>query len=349
MKDLSQIVQSLAVATDPFLLVDANSNVIWWNSAAISNFSIRKDAKELSLGEIFQEDMVREILACEHFAICPVRTLKINTNTLPLTALVTCLGSIDPDNDIFVIAFKPSAFLNQSLFHRGDSPSTLAHDLKNPLGAIFGYSDALIETPIGQGLHEKQKDILRRVRSTAARSIELVRNIQQLSQLHTPNSNQTRKSLAIDLNATVESVIHHTFRDNLDQPKVVVELNGKPLLVALDRIALDRVITNLYSNALKFTPLDGTIIIKTWSEHDRALQQNKACFSITNSKPIIPHDELSQLFQRHYRGSTSRGISGSGLGLFIVQQLVTNAGGAVTAESAQEQGTTFIVKLPKSQ
>lgn len=334
--DASQfILKLIEKSSDPVILADSNANIVWFNQSAGKLFCISKSCKVL--GDIFQGEMNREILGCEHFTAAEVRAIKMTNIQEKMTAIITCLAGEDPDDDTFLIVAKPSNVVKNAFADQEDSPSTLAHDLKNPLGAIFGYADAMLETPIGAGLKDKQRDIMSRVRSTAARSIELVRNIQHLSQL---NIGSSKRHGPLDLNAMVETVVHHTFRDNPHEPKVSTNLFPKPLPVSVDRIALDRVLTNLYSNALKFTPEIGSIVLKTFAK------DGKACFAITNSAPVIPKDEIDSLFARHYRGSTSRGISGSGLGLYIVKQIVQHCGGAIEVSSSSAEGTTFTVLLP---
>ena len=334
MTALIQIFQTLEASSDPLIVADSDSRITWSNEIARQQFFADKNVVEL--GDIFEGDIVQQILQCEHFACVPI--LKKNDKVPQSTAIVICLGTGDPDDETFLIFVKSSSVVSASSTDKDDSSAALAHDLKNPLGAIFGYADAILDTPVGSGMSDKQRDILVRIRSTAARSIELVRNLQHLSQLKS-NSN-IKPATPCDLNQVVESVIHHTWREDPTHPEVKQSLENTQMFVTIDRVQLDRILTNLYTNALKFTPLDGKITIKSWKE------SKLACLAITNSAPLLPPEELGTIFEKHVRGSTSKGVAGSGLGLYIVKQLVERAGGTISASSAPGVGTTFTLRLP---
>jgi signal transduction histidine kinase len=121
---------------------------------------------------------------------------------------------------------------------------------------------------------------------------------------------------------------------------LTVELAKASLPVRVERIQLERIISNLFTNALKYTPAEGTITIKTLSEGGRAI------FSINNDAPIIPAEELPYIFDRYKRGASSSGTTGSGLGLHIVKYLLEALKGSVRVRSNKEEGTTFVVSLP---
>lgn len=216
--------------------------------------------------------------------------------------------------------------------------ATIAHDLKNPLGAIFGYADTLLDTGLGKDLSKDQRDILMRIRDTAARSIELVVNYQHLVKF----GSLTHEGLLgqCDLNDALARVVEYQWREKPDSPDLQVVYSKDTPVVSLERVHVERIFTNLLSNALKFTPSRGTIKIKTYSEDQLAFTE------FFNSGSFIPESEYSLLFKRYGRASNAKNISGSGLGLFIVKRILDIAGGTISVQSEPHTGTTFKVGFP---
>ena len=215
----------------------------------------------------------------------------------------------------------------------------VAHDLKNPISAVFGYTDILLETPIGEGLTTVQRDIVMRMRDAALRTLDLVKNYAQLSSMEYEAIKPS--AFAVDINAMVDIVVHSTWRESKDGPKLSLNLSPFPLLLHVERVHLDRIFTNLLSNALKYTPKTGAIEVRTRGEGPMCVLE------VLNSGVHIPEVEQKKVFNRFTRGKNSIGTSGSGLGLFIVQTLVASLGGSVSLESsANNSFTLFTIKLP---
>jgi signal transduction histidine kinase len=108
----------------------------------------------------------------------------------------------------------------------------------------------------------------------------------------------------------------------------------------LDEKLLRQILSNLLSNALKYSPADSTV------QFNLSLLNNKAIFRVEDQGIGIPSEDLSRLFESFQRATNVGTIQGTGLGLAIVKQCVNLHGGEITVESKVNQGTTFTVKLP---
>ncbi|MCO6431726.1 MAG: hypothetical protein J5J00_12785 [Deltaproteobacteria bacterium] len=314
---------------DPLLLVDGNGAIVWSNRASVEQCGLSAGRM---IAEALTPSAVRAILSCSGASV--IETVQSGSD---LAAIVTAVCGNGASPHFLVILTRNQAGI-LSLREREEALAGVAHDLKNPLGAIFGYADALLDTAAGEGLNVKQRDILARIRSTSSRSIELIRNYQHLAQLDAlPQQSGTAKS---ELNSTIQSVLHYTWREDFERPKVEFKPGPQAIEVAIERLLLERVVANLYGNALKYTPPEGKIGITT------AVQNSMGVMEIHNSLSVIPPDEISTIFNRYVRGSTSKGTPGSGLGLYIVKEILKKAGGSVHASSSPEVGTTFSLKLP---
>jgi two-component system sensor histidine kinase BaeS len=121
-----------------------------------------------------------------------------------------------------------------------------------------------------------------------------------------------------------------------------LELELEPVKVEGDPGRLGQVVTNLLTNALKFTRSGGRV---TLAVHP---QGELARLSITDTGPGIPAEELPHVFERFWRGSRAAAVSGSGIGLAVVSELVRAHSGRVEVSSREREGTTFTVLLPRA-
>jgi signal transduction histidine kinase len=121
-----------------------------------------------------------------------------------------------------------------------------------------------------------------------------------------------------------------------------MECPGQGLLVDGDPEQLDRVLINLLSNAVKYTPSHGSVKLVAAQDDGCAL------LTVADTGMGIPERDQKSLFRRFFRASNAvdLAIPGSGLGLSIVQTVVSNHHGEVTLESAEGRGTTVTVRLP---
>ncbi|HCO89511.1 MAG TPA: histidine kinase, partial [Alphaproteobacteria bacterium] len=121
-----------------------------------------------------------------------------------------------------------------------------------------------------------------------------------------------------------------------------IMLDGLPATIRADRGAIDQIITNLLTNAVKYAPDNPEVTITGWREGDDIL------LSVQDHGLGISAADQQHLFTRFFRAETSTGIAGTGIGLNLVRQLVTMHGGSITVDSAVGQGSTFTVRLPVS-
>jgi signal transduction histidine kinase len=115
-----------------------------------------------------------------------------------------------------------------------------------------------------------------------------------------------------------------------------------PVVGQWDRARLDQILTNLLSNALKYSPDGGEVCVEV-----QAAAKKRAILIVSDQGIGIPQTEQAHLFQPFVRGTLSHNqIGGTGLGLYIVRQIVEGHGGTIEVTSAAGQGTTFTVTLP---
>lgn len=220
-----------------------------------------------------------------------------------------------------------------------DFIGTISHELRTPLNIILGYNQLFLEEAFGP-LTEEQVDGLKRMQKNARELLELINATLDLSRLqsqrvpldvqeiHIPEFMSELEMQARQLNCKPDLQLHWSVAPDL------------PVLPT-DAIKLKMVLENLLTNALKFTEV-GTVSVSVVSRGEGVV------FSIADTGPGIPSEELAMIFEPFRQGGTftTRRQGGVGLGLYLVQQLLKMLGGKVTVNSELGKGSTFHVWLP---
>lgn len=323
----------IAASSDPCLLV-RDGKVAWENAAAAQ---LANSLGCPTLGDCITAETWPELRSSAAFSSVSLVLQGAEKLQVRQTALIVDVSSGGLDDEASLIFLKSAPSEEVAASEQLEWLATAVHDLKNPLGAIFGYADTLLDTPTGNDLSENHRHLINRIRASAHRALELMRNIQLLSVVelrgHLP------RGTSCNLEQSVRNVVDMTWREDPVSPQVDLDLDPRGILVRMDRGQLERIVSNLFSNALKFSPPDDVVAVKSCRSGSDAL------LIFRNGGNIIPPDELAQLFGRYKRLNNSRNIPGSGLGLYIVKQLITAAGGSIEASSTPE-GTSFKLKLP---
>jgi signal transduction histidine kinase len=221
---------------------------------------------------------------------------------------------------------------------RLDLLSGVSHDLKNPLGVIESLADLLLDGSAGE-LNDQQADLTRRIRSSTRQVIALSQNLIDAERIEAGRLLVLRRRASLTRVVDDALVIARSASDIKGVALQVSVENGLPSLV-IDTVQIARVIANLLGNAIKFTPAGGRVRL-----HVRA-QSDSVQVAVADDGPGIPPEELPRLAERHFRGTRSRGVDGSGLGLFIVRAVVEAHGGTLRIASSVGRGTTVTVNLP---
>ena len=221
--------------------------------------------------------------------------------------------------------------------------SIASHELRTPLTSIMGYVSLLLAGEVG-ALTEEQQSFLQIVDSNAERLIGLVHELLDMSRIESGRIQLTLHP--VDLREVVQAVC--TDLRTVSRSKhiaTVVQLPLEPIRVQADRARLIQVLTNLLSNAYKYSPENTTVTIQG-TVHDSSAQVN-----VVDQGIGISESDQAQLFSKFFRADSARrqGIAGTGLGLSITRSLVEMQGGQVWVSSGLGYGSTFSFTLPLAQ
>jgi len=210
--------------------------------------------------------------------------------------------------------------------------SDAAHELKTPLTALKAYHETATDRP------ERAPQVMAGMGRSIDRIEGIITGLLQLARL----SEGTGLELARRDVAEAVSELEPGFRMLVRESGHVLETAGleQPLPVRLDPRLLEIALTNLVTNACKFTPPGGQIRIAL------SRQGAEAVIAVSDTGRGIAPEEMGHIFERFHRGTETQAIPGSGLGLSIVQEAVGRMGGRVTVASEVGRGSTFAVHLP---
>ncbi len=316
----------------PMAILLPSGEIIWQNQSSKTLLG-----KESNLLSIFGESLLQTLFSTKHPFFGTIN-LEIHESHCNHAVLAIPLGNPDSGEDLRFFAFLPQEMHEQKSSDTEFNIASIAHDLTNPMGAIFGYTDLILDSDNAALLNPQQLDHLYRIRNTASRSIELVKNFQLLSQMS--HAALQYEKASTDLNRAVNDVIDYTWRENPNGPHLKIDLSKESIIVQIPRIPLERIISNLLSNAAKYTPQNGNIRIES------GRNQEDAFLSVRNNGSPIPSHEIGHIFEKFSRCSAAKEVAGSGLGLFIVKNLVDRARGTIEVSSRVADGTVFVVTLP---
>jgi two-component system sensor histidine kinase MprB len=262
----------------------------------------------------------------------PVRELSAAVEYVSVTKELTPITINAPAGDIAVLAESFNQMLQSLASSRERQARLIAdagHELRTPLTSLRTNIE-LLAADAESGML-KQKDRIAILADVKAQLVEFTELIGDLVQLARDETASTPEALDFRnvVNAALDRVRRRAHGLIFD-----VELN--PFYVVGDSDTLERAITNLLDNAVKWSPPNGTIRVQLEGDRLRVADQG----------PGISEADMPFIFDRFYRGDTARQTSGTGLGLSIVAQTVAQHGGWVTAGRSAQGGAEFTIQLP---
>lgn len=222
---------------------------------------------------------------------------------------------------------------------KDDFVAALTHDMKVPVIAELNTLNFLLEERFGT-LNDKQKEVLNLMKNSNQDLIELAQTLLDVHKLQENEIILNRETTQINplISETISEVTpialnnQNHFELNLKQTENL-ELN-------IDRFNIKRVIKNLLANAISFSPLGAPIEIMTEAE-DKEIR-----ISVSNNGHSISKEDLSLIFNKYYSGNSKFRRLGTGLGLYLSNQIILAHKGKITVNS-KENLTTFTVSIPK--
>jgi signal transduction histidine kinase len=232
---------------------------------------------------------------------------------------------------------------------KSDFVSLVAHELKNPMTSIKGYTELLATGAVGP-VNEMQSNFLNTIRSNTERMSTLVSDLNDNSKIEAGRLRLDFKS--VETAGLIEESLRSAQRQIEDKKQAVqLEISEELPNVWADPIRLGQVFTNLVSNANKYTPEGGTLVVgaeASVNHWDPEGAGNVVHVWLRDTGIGISPEDQPRIFQKFFRSEDpkAREVPGAGLGLNITRSLVEMQGGRIWFESAHGRGTTFHFTVP---
>jgi signal transduction histidine kinase len=217
----------------------------------------------------------------------------------------------------------------------------ISHDLRSPLNIILSILQCYKHEYKDVEKNTQYQEHIESIKRNAYKILKLINNLIDTTKLEKKHYNIKRENLDIInlIEWNVSSIDKYAKQKDIS---LVFDTNVEECVMALDPEAIDRIIMNLISNSIKFSPQGSSIYINTWKSI------NQLTISVRDEGMGIPKDEQKSIFNRFVQSSKNKKTenTGSGIGLDLVRCLTKAHKGSVEVRSEENKGSEFIIKLP---
>jgi len=345
-EERNRLAAVLAGMVEGVLVVDASGRVVLMNPSLREILDIQSDASGRTVLEAVRSPDLHEAVSA------------VLGGGAPLARVLTLPGSSARPDGARTIEARFSVLRGEraeqriaglvAVFHditdlkrleqvRKDFVANASHELKTPVAAILGASETLIDGAANDPVAGPRfLDVIGR---HAARLAALVDDLLDLSRLEARAGEAMSEVHPADALSRAAAAFKESAAAKRIELRIVPVKEGPG--VRGDTALMDRALTNLVQNAVRYTPAGGTVIL-------RAVRQDGAVrFEVEDTGIGIPPQALARIFERFYRvdPARSRELGGTGLGLAIVKHAVEAMGGTVAVRSVPDHGSTFSFTL----
>jgi signal transduction histidine kinase len=318
----------LASIEDVIIVCDPDGRVVYQNPAAPRLSGYRESPGDVSkyLGSIFDGRDFKAEPGKSNFV--PTRDGKTfyNVTVAPISAagVVFSLHDATAQHE-----------LNQA---KSEMVSLVSHELRTPLTAIRGYSDMLLKYDL---VEDTGKEFLTTIIDESSRLNQLIQSFLDVAYIESGRQKLTKSEFEVaSVMTDMLALLGPIAADKQIALEAPANLNG--MQVRADRLLLHQALTNLVTNAIKYSPAGAMVRIGVSNGDGRAR------FQVADQGYGIPPEEISKVFEKFYRrgNKETREQSGFGLGLAFVKEVATKHGGDVVVESEVGKGSVFTLWIP---
>lgn len=339
-EERAKAARALAYIAEGVLMVDARDLVVFWNPAAeaitglAAAFVLGRPAEAAIPGWPTVAPLVP--------AATSSRPARARTQTVPLD-----LGGRELWLSISGVRFSEgTVYAFRDVTHerhldqlKADLIATVSHELRTPLAAVHGAAMTL-RTHFGALAEGHREHLLAVMAEQSARLATIIDEILLASQLDSGRLQLAGQ--AVDPLELVSTVVDAALSHAPPEISIVVRTGSSLPRVHADPDKLRQVLANLVGNAVKYSPDGG--VVEVTLEH----REHHLCVLVRDRGLGIPEHEQERIFEKFYRldPEMTRGVGGTGLGLYISRELVRRMNGRIAVDSREGEGSTFVVELP---
>jgi PAS domain S-box-containing protein len=329
----------LSSITDPLFITDENKLILLLNPAAETLFQVTyQQCRGVPLAQVVQSDELMNLWENRNSNQAEWTTSDDRTY-VPRSEPV-----YDPSVQVtgWVVILRDVTHFKKLNRNQSEFTRIVSHDLRSPLTSMQGFASMLELQMVGE-LNEKQAHFVEKILSGIAQMTTLVDNIQDAGRYDPETGFYEMSRSQCDLKEIVQRIIdNHLMPAEKGELKLSWFVADDIPIINADIHMLERAITNLIDNAIKYTPNGGKIDVRVERQDDHII------LSVSDTGLGISPENQRHLFERHVRIARKehKKIKGSGLGLFIVRSVAQRHGGTAWVRSVENEGSTFYMSIP---
>ena len=320
---------------------DDNGAIIHINQAALSLFNL---SEETVIGALFADYFSALTKFIEYHPgdsmLVEQKLFDVCSNGKDLRISVSPIFDEDEQrNDGFVLIVQDRTEQAELDRMRLDLISIVSHELRSPLTSIKGYLDLMISGDLGV-FPQEMKSYIDIISSNTNRLATLIDDMLDLSRIESGKLNMSFGKVEVKY---LCDLVFLTMKPQAEKKKLKFSLDVEEgLAISGDIDRMQQALTNLVSNAIKYTPEEGSVIIYANRTNEFIV------IAVKDSGFGISKDNQMRLFQKFFRikNEKTRNIGGTGLGLCITKSIVEAHDGKIIVDSKEEQGSNFIIEIP---
>ncbi|NOZ04417.1 MAG: HAMP domain-containing histidine kinase [FCB group bacterium] len=294
------------------------------------------------------------LILSEYYGLLPHHHIFVGTSYSPLSVFVS-LG-------VFYVTIFVSAYLGVTLVSRHVKVKNLiteknrqleesaqskmklfrfiSHELKSPIVAIQSSINVVLDV-LGESLTEQSRDLLLRARNRTVQMLNIIKELLELSYERMPDES-IKSELVNPCDYLIGLIDNEKPKAQAKDIEIIQNICAGHQDQKLNRFILDKILSNLISNAIRYTPSGGQVTITT------NLADHCWTFRIADTGIGISPEDQEHIFEEFYRGKNAREFEavGTGLGMSIVKKFVEQLHGDISVESEPGKGTTVTVNIP---
>lgn len=336
-KQKNQVEAILLHIKDGIIAFDLSGNVTYINPAAIDFFKLEKndDTFEKIFNKINLDVNLEKIVYLDDLTSFEQRVFindkYINVFFAPFK------DTKNRPNGILILLQDITEHVKLDNM-RKEFVADVSHELKTPITSIIGYTDTLLE---GEYDKEIQTKFLKVISTESQRMAKLVADLLTLSRYD--NNKNKAEITEIDLGDMTKKCLEKVQPEiEKKHHKVECFVTADVPLVKADKYGIERVILNILTNSIKYTPENGNIKIYV------GFVYNDAYIKVIDNGIGIPEKDLPRIFERFYRvdKARTRELGGTGLGLAIAKEIIEQNKGSIDIKSEYGKGTEVVLRIP---
>lgn len=343
-QELLHTIESLAAG---LLMVSHNGRVAQMNQSARRIFGIDAEVQNRPFGEVITDASIQEIVRKAIDEGAEGELLEVTVRMENQEHIYQAQNAIVRGDDGkmvgTVVIFNDITDIRNLERMKSAFVATVSHELRTPLTAIKGFTSTLLQDSDDSFTNDDRREFYNIIDQETDRLTRLINDLLNIARIEAGESLKPDFK-QVDFKKLASKVITIQ-RASTNKHTLALDVPDEIPPIMADEDKLDQIITNLISNAVKYSPHGGEVKLFAKMEDEDHL-----VFGIKDQGIGIPPEHVNKVFEKFHRvdHSDTRKAYGTGLGLFLVKNLVEEIhGGEIWCESVYGEGSTFLVRLPK--